>query len=250
MSDKVSRQQRIGALEARGWTAASGERLKAVARNKKWNQGKLATAAGISRSSLLAIFAGTQTPREETLVAICEVLQINDEDIIRSPEERLYGPPDKSRPLSGDVRLGKEDYNLVRRYDVKVSAGMGLIPSSEASSPGMAFPRSWLLQRGIAADLSGLVRVKGDSMAPAIPDGATVLVQFTPVVANEGVYVFRREGEVFVKRLHPLEVAPDGRARSIAVISDNPEYRPEIVVGSELNEVKIIGRVRHVMFDV
>lgn len=152
--------------------------------------------------------------------------------------------PDFSKPLAADVVINGNEYNVVKRFEVSVSAGSGVIPSSEENSPGVAFPRSWLLQRGISSDLAGLVKVKGDSMSPTISDGATVLLQFDPTISSEGIYVFRRDGEVFVKRLHPLNKLPNGLPTSVAVISDNPDYPPEVLTGSDLGEMKVIGRVR------
>lgn len=238
-------------MEARGWTPAAGARLKLAVREANWRQEKLAEVAGVSRSTLDAIFRGKSTPRQATLEAICEVIGVDIDDLIDGTlPSSTYGPPDLSLPLSGDVRLGEHEYNLIKRYEVRVSAGSGLIPSTEFAGSGIAFPRSWLLQRGIASDLAGLVRVKGDSMTPTIPDSATVLVQFMPELSGAGIYVFRRDGEVFVKRLHPMEINTDGRPTSVAIISDNTEYLPEVLSGRALEEMRIIGRVRLAMSEL
>lgn len=250
MSKTMSSQQRIGALDARGWSAESGARLKAAVRAAKWQQERLAEAAGLARSTLAAIFKGSHTPRLATLEAICEVIGADIDDIIGNASGYV-GPPNLARPLAGDVRIGNDEYSVVNRHEVSVSAGPGLIPSSENASNGVAFSRSWLIQRGIAADLSALVTVKGDSMVPTIPDGATVLVQrCDPSLFREGIYIFRRSGEVFVKRLMPVELGPAGRAQSMVITSDNPEYRPEIISGPDLDEIRIIGRVYCVLSDV
>lgn len=246
----MSSQQRIGALDARGWTAESGARLKAAVRAAKWQQEKLAEAAGVARSTLATIFSGSSTPRQATLEAICEVIGADLDEIIGGARERV-GSPNLSRPLAGDVRIGEDEYSVVNRHEVNVSAGPGLIPVSESASGGLAFSRSWLIQRGIAADLSALVTVKGDSMSPTIPDGATLLVQrCDPALMREGVFIFSRGGEVFVKRLMPIDIAANGRAQSIVITSDNPEYRPEIVRGADLGDIRIIGRVHCVLCDV
>lgn len=87
-------------------------------------------------------------------------------------------------------------------------------------------------------------------MAPTIPDGAMVLVQLDPHIEREGIYVFSRDGEAFVKRLMPVDVAPDGRPKSIVIMSDNPEYHPEALAGSALKDIRIVGRVRTVLADL
>ena len=252
MSETKSSQQRIGALDARGWTTESGARLKAAVRAAKWQQERLAEAAGVARSTLAAIFKGDHTPREATLAAICEVIGLDPEDLVTGHlPSASFAPPDLSRPLAGDVRLGDDEYSLVKHFTVNVSAGPGLIPISEASVGGMAFARSWLIRRGIAADMAGLVTVKGDSMAPTIHDGATVLVHLAECeVKQSGIYVFSRGGEACIKRIVPAAREEDGRASTLVIMSDNTEYQPEVVTGPALNEVRIIGRVRMVLADV
>lgn len=251
MTRNKSGQPRIEAMEERGWTPAAGARLKMAVREANWRQEKLAEVAGVSRSTLDAIFRGKSTPRQTTIEAICEVIGIDIDDLIDGTmPSPTYGPPDLSLPLSGDVRLGEHEYNLIKRYEVRVSAGSGLIPSTEFAGSGIAFPRSWLLQRGIAADLAGLVRVKGDSMAPTIPDAATVLIQFMPTIAKAGIYVFRRDGEIFLKRIQPLSFSEDGRVSSLAVISDNAAYPPEVITGAALSDLRIIGQVRTMLVDM
>lgn len=249
MSEITSSQQRIGALDARGWTAESGARLKAAVREAKWQQEKLAQVAGIARSTLSSIFKGSHTPREATLNAICDVIGISPDDIIYSRHDEPFGPPDLSRPLAGDVRIGNHEYSIVKFYDVKASAGPGRFPLSENAAGGVAFTRHWLIRRGIAADLAGLVTVSGDSMAPTIVDGATVLIEFVSNAAREGIYVFSRAGEVYIKRIVPVDVGEDGRPRSLAVLSDNTEYPAEALIGPQMNEMRIIGRVRTVLMD-
>lgn len=183
-------------------------------------------------------------------MALCDAINIDESDILGSPGRMSIAEADPSLPMAGDVRLNGDDYNVVLQREVDVSAGVGILPLSEAASGGIAFQRSWLIQRGIAPDMAALVTVKGDSMAPTIPDGATVLLQLTPNIDRKAIYVFRRGDEVSVKRLHPMGLGEGRRPTSVAVISDNPAYSPEILEGEALDDLKAVGMVRTVLADL
>lgn len=138
---------------------------------------------------------------------------------------------------------------MIKCYAVDASAGPGRFPLSEAVSGGMAFSRSWLLKRGISADLAGLITVKGDSMVPTIPDGAMVLVHLADYeVTAPGIYVFNRGGQTCIKRLTPV-AGENGKLASLVIVSDNAAYPPDVVSGPALNELRIIGRVRSILID-
>lgn len=165
--------------------------------------------------------------------------------------KRDVGPPDPAHPAPGDVRIGDDEYSLIPRYEVNVSAGAGLLPISEDAASRVAFSRTWLIQNRINADLAGLVRVSGDSMAPTIPDGALVLVHCPEMfLEREGIYAFSRSGEAFIKRLVPVDRRPDGQATSLVIISDSGNFPPEVVTGPDLNEIRIVGRIRCILIDL
>lgn len=181
------------------------------------------------------------------LLAACERLGF---EFYIGPK-RDVGPPDPVRPMPGDARIGEEEYSLIARYEVNVSAGAGLIPTSEEVEGRLAFSRSWLIRHQISPDLAGLVKVSGDSMFPTIPDGALVLVNCAEMrVEREGIFAFSREGEAFIKRLLPVDREPDGWIASMVIMSDNPKYPPEVVTGPALNEIRIVGRIRSILIDV
>lgn len=146
---------------------------------------------------------------------------------------------------SGDAARGAADMVIVRRYRALASAGAGLEPLSEESEEGLAFSRGFLRGLGISADKAALLEVRGESMAPTIQDRSMVLLQKTEEAAGEGVYVFSRDGQVAVKRLHP--VRQEGYLQSLVVTADNPAYPPETLSGASMNALRVIGRVRYVL---
>jgi phage repressor protein C with HTH and peptisase S24 domain len=147
------------------------------------------------------------------------------------------------RPMAGDFEADGVGFSLIRRFDLTVSAGNGLLAVDGAEKDRLAFSNSWLSRMGIAADLAALVSVRGDSMAPTIPDGATVLIDAREKsVQGGGVFAFTFDGEVYVKRL----AAAKGSS-AISMTSDNPAYPARVLVGAEMKQLRIAGRVRLVI---
>jgi phage repressor protein C with HTH and peptisase S24 domain len=157
-------------------------------------------------------------------------------------------PPDPAKPAHGDFTWDGEEFQMIARMDLSVSAGHGLMPVDDGARESIAVSRRWLLANSINGDLSVLVRVKGDSMAPAIPDGALVLVHAAEMrLAVEGVYAFTRGDSAFIKRLIPVAKGADGRPTSLVILADNPAYPPETLSGPAMNDLRVVGRVRCVL---
>ena len=221
----------------------------------------LAEKAGVARPTLNAILNGLRTPREATFLAICDAIGVEPDEILRPARsvaeligDHLPSHDEVTRsPLAYLAGSGLDnlepvetsDLVLVRRYDVVASAGGGLIPVSE-DSESMAFPRAWLAQVNVPADKAALVAIKGDSMAPTIPDGSTALLHRSAEMIGEGIYVFSRDGGVSVKRIKRIDTTGKVPA-SLAIMSDNPSYPPEMLSGEEMNALRLIGRVRWVI---
>lgn len=117
---------------------------------------------------------------------------------------------------------------------VRVAAGGGIAPDeslvrAEPFAPGL------LRELGVAPADASLVTAAGCSMSPGIQDGDRLLVDRGDTqVGGGGVFVFRRDGLVAVKR-----VTREGGALRLA--SDNPDY-PTLDVPA--CEVELIGRVK------
>lgn len=139
------------------------------------------------------------------------------------------------------------EYVRVRRCDLDVSAGNGLGPAEDGPSDAIALPREWMMRHRLAADLCVLVRVKGDSMSPGIADGSYLLLNAAERHSySPGVYAFTLRGEAFAKRLAVTAKDQAGRPSALVLISDNPAFAPITVAGPDLDELKIVGRVRGV----
>lgn len=129
-------------------------------------------------------------------------------------EESLLGGPE--RPA------GPRAMVAVPSLEVGASAGAGAFDGEERGKAHIAFDPAWLrrLARGKPEDLS-IIRVAGDSMAPALADGDDILVDRGDGAerVRDGIYVMRIEGALVVKRL-----AVNPAARTVSIRSDNPAY--------------------------
>lgn len=126
----------------------------------------------------------------------------------------------------------------VPRLSVQASAGPGAVVEDEFSIGAYRFDAAWLrdLCQARPEDLS-IIRVSGDSMAPALADGDDVLVDCsTGARLRDGMYVLRRDDTLMVKR---LALAPT--SRTLTVSSDNPAYPTWRDV--PVDSVVILGRV-------
>ena len=114
------------------------------------------------------------------------------------------------------ARQNTEAITPVRYYSsVFASAGPGSIVW-EVETEAMWFRTSFFDHLGIPPARCFCTRIKGDSMFPTIIDRGTVLWQATAEFINEGIYLFRQDNELKVKRLQ--KIAPG----VFRVISDNP----------------------------
>lgn len=240
-----------------------GQRLVEWRESQKLTQRALSSALGVSRGYIGDIESGRSEPSRNFLQALTERFGVSADWILYGVgvpnSERAAGfearqkgkriePPDLGKPLRGDFRFASEDFFLIERMDLSVSAGHGVMPVDGGEHEMMAFPRSWILQNRVNPDLAVLVRVKGDSMAPTIPDGALILVDcMDKDISRGGIFAFSRGEDSFVKRLVPVQRGSDGRPEAVKVLSDNPAYAPDALIGEELNAFRPAGRVRCVI---
>lgn len=169
---------------------------------------------------------GKTAPKRARLEAVAKALNT-------TPEYLAVGPvtdPDS------------DEFVAIRRLDVRLSAGHGEIVLSEDEMTRLSFRADFLRSAGASPEQTVSVSVKGDSMEPLIPDGATVLVNRGATSIIDGkVYAFRGHDEVKVKRLHR------GNGGFIAR-SENVVGNPDLHLSFDDPEIEIIGRVFWVGF--
>ena len=147
-------------------------------------------------------------------------------------DESLLGGP-AAQPKSAEGLIA------IPRFDIRASAGPGAFTEGETPVAHLGFDERFLKQLCNArpADLS-IIRVRGDSMYPALSDGDDIMVDRSAAgsLLQDGIYVLRRDDTLTVKRLavHP-------GSRKITISSDNSTYPtwPDC----DPADVDIIGRV-------
>lgn len=238
----------------------SGRRLAEFRESRSLSQRELATEIGKSYALVAAVESGNRKLSDAFLYALTERYALNpqwlltgDGEMYLEREQLTRGrvgtvlPPDMTNPAHGDLRFDGTEFSYVRRMELSVSAGSGVVPVDDSITWGMSLPTRWFSRNRINADLVVMVRVKGDSMTPSIPDGASILVHLAEKIPNRpGVYAFTLEGECYVKRLVPAEPDSHGQVASLVVVADNPAYAPIVLTGQKLADIRVVGKVRAV----
>ncbi len=145
----------------------------------------------------------------------------------------------KARQLSQKSNSTPSGFLALPFYDVEVSAGHGALVECEERSEDMVFSQRFVTDTlGVNANNIFLMPVRGDSMVPTLKNQSLIIVNRTDQLIEDGVYVFRYDGQLRVKR---LQFSKNG----ITVVSDNPAYSPWELSKAELTteDFEIIGEV-------
>ncbi|PKG37312.1 S24 family peptidase [Psychromonas sp. Urea-02u-13] len=124
-------------------------------------------------------------------------------------------------------------------YDIDVSAGPGTLALQEKKSDSITFNKDFLINSlEVLPEDVFLMPVRGDSMVPTLKNQAIIMVKRICQFSSDGVYVFRYDGQLMVKRLQFLKAG-------LKVVSDNQTYetwelsRQEV----ETEDFEILGEV-------
>lgn len=147
-------------------------------------------------------------------------------------ESALGAPEENSSPAQ--ERRVRSDWVDVPRLPLGASAGPGSLALEEMPIGAFRFGARWLRQQGLDPAMLSAIAVAGDSMEPTLRDGDEILVDRSPRPLRDGIHVVRSGDALMVKRLDM------GRPGTIALVSDNPAYRP---IELAPDEVEVIGRV-------
>ncbi|MDH0520843.1 LexA family transcriptional regulator [Achromobacter xylosoxidans] len=197
------------------------KRIKDLREKLELSMEQLAERVGVSWQTVQQWENGRTAPKRARLEAVAKALHT-------TPEYLAVGPV---------VDPDADEFVAVRRLDVRLSAGHGEIVLSEDEMSRLSFRVDFLRAAGASPQQTVSVSVKGDSMEPLIPDGATILVnRGATSIINGKIYAFRRDGELLVKRLYK------GNGGFIAR-SENPAGGYEdLHLSLEDPQIDIIGR--------
>jgi len=140
------------------------------------------------------------------------------------------------QPFYDKLRAGEIEYKYIPKVKARLCAGDGSFETNDGLTGHIAFQLEWLRKKGLP-DQMVLVDIFGNSMAPELKSGDTVLIDRSQIDIIAGaIYAVGIDDTVMVKRL-------EKRPRKLVLRSDNPDYDPIILNTSEMNAVRIIGKM-------
>lgn len=188
------------------------------------SQSHLATLLGVHRSAV------TQAKQRNTVPDLW-VFRLA-ERFGMDPAALAPSWPDHN---TGDIAGGRY-LKRIPRVRARLHAGAGSFEVDQAVDGFYGFSPAWLRHRGNPSAMV-MMEVIGDSMAPVIQEGDTVLVdQSQADIYSGSIYAVGVDDTIMVKRVekHP------GR---LALLSANPAYAPVYITDEDAGAVRIIGRV-------
>jgi hypothetical protein len=168
----------------------------------------------IAPSSMTSCAAAQRGPGIDKLAEVARVLKVERDWLIHGIGEVEGEPPFIENP--------DETFVAIAHASPRPSMGGGAVVTEDHDTPGRAyhFRRSWI-KGSLKASPSQLriMHVEGDSMAPTLLDGDTVLVDMTRRAPNPpGIFVLDDGMGLVAKR---LEHIPNSDPPAVRVISDN-----------------------------
>lgn len=194
------------------------ERFKSLRLTRNYSQSELARFLRISKSSVNMYERGEREPTFDTLEVIADFFNVDM-----------------------DYLLGKSDVqNRYASSNILPFPSMSKLPllgSIACGSPILAqenFEGEVDLPEHIHADFA--LRCKGDSMINArIFDGDIVYIRHQDMVDNGEIAAVLIDDEATLKRVQLYE-------DHISLEPENPQYRPLVFWGDEMNSIRILGK--------
>ena len=206
-----------------------GERIKQRRLELGLSADQVAEKLNVDRTTIFRYERGaiSKVPTE-TLAKLAQILftsptylmGLSDEADKEIKIDNIYQIETKKFPMLGEIACGKPIYADEDRESY-VQAGMG-----------------------IKADFC--LKCKGDSMINArILDGDIVFVHKQSAVNNGEIGVVVIENEATLKRIYYYP-----EQQKLVLQSENPKYEPLVYVGSELEQIYILGKAIAFQSDV
>ncbi|MDR5611386.1 MULTISPECIES: helix-turn-helix transcriptional regulator [unclassified Arsenophonus] len=222
------------------------ERIRQARNNNKITQESLGKRIGVSKATISQWESGTTEPNGKNLVSLAKALGVTVEWLLngseKNPEANIplanakiigtFAPWDANTPLS------KDEVELPFFKEISLSAGKGSFVELDHNGYKLRFALSTLKKAGVDPQTAGCVTITGNSMEPVVPDGAVAGIDSSNKDIKDGqMYAIEQEGMLRIKILYRI---PGGiRLRSY----NRDEYADEDYTGSEVFNIKIIGKV-------
>ncbi|WP_244185603.1 XRE family transcriptional regulator [Ectopseudomonas oleovorans] len=233
----------------------SGERLRAYLQEKGIRYATFAAMLGVDPQNVNNWFSrGVPANKHRD---VCKQLGLSFEWLLDGtlPKEASWGGASTTtvgasaqaeitgsvEEWSDDTPLDDDTVALPFLKEVELAAGSGLTAVERSSNKQLRFGKYSLKKEGVQAEHAVAVTVRGNSMEPVLPDGATVAVNTIDKTITDGkTYAINHAGQLRVKLLYRL---PGGGLRIRSYNRDehpDEEYTPAQV---QEQEISVIGRV-------
>jgi repressor LexA len=193
-------------------------------------QKQLADMLGVPARTYGSYERGERDISTDVLKKVCEVLKVSSDYLLGRKSPALS----EAEPLP-----------TIKTYWIpvfeSVSAGFGAYASDcicgymplYISSPS-------------EAEQTIIIRVRGDSMYPVIPDGACVQVLRQDYAENGQIVVMLIDGDEGVLKRY----FANAERQEVRLESYNPAYPPRIFRAAELNKLRLVGVAKRVITDL
>ncbi len=172
-----------------------------------------------------------QAPSVDRAAEICGALGL---ELRIAPRAGAPAPAPDSR---GGGNAAPAATRQVEVVEVAAAAGGGAEADDERAVSALSFRRDWLDANGLDPTQCMVMRVRGASMEPTLPDGSRVLVNRAARRRRAGkLYVLRTGDGLVIKR------AGQGADRRWRLVSDNPA--PEYPAVPWPDDAETVGEVR------
>ncbi|AFF24634.1 helix-turn-helix domain-containing protein [Pasteurella multocida] len=216
------------------------DRIKSKRLELRLSQAKLGERIGWNQSRIGNYEAGTREMDDYILGKIAEGLGVTldwlkygDQGKVESNVKDIgsFDLWDRNTPLHD------EDIEVPFLQDIRLAAGNGFADDiMDYNNFKLRFSKATLRRQGVQYENAVCVVAEGDSMEPAIPDGATVGVDMgNKVIRDNNIYAINHGGLLRIKILNKM---PN---EQVLIRSFNSTSYPDEIVN--LDEIVVIGKV-------
>lgn len=204
--------------------------LEYYRKKKGYSQSDVAQELNITRQAYSNYERGKRQADYETLLKLAEILDTTVDGL-------LTGTPSGPQTLEP---VPRDNIYQIPIYET-VAAGFG----AYASDSICGYMPLFIATRE-EAEQTMVIRVRGDSMYPVIPDGSRVQVRRQNYADNGQIVVMLIDGEEGVLKRYYLD---DGRGE-VRLESYNPTYPPRIFRGADIERLRLVGVAVSVIADL
>jgi transcriptional regulator with XRE-family HTH domain len=205
------------------------------------NANSLQEKSGISQSTTFRLLTiDSYTPRHGYIEAVAGWFNVSAADL---QYKDLTATSDNLTILKAS---DNDNTNLIiiRRWGAMGSMGNGSPAELQHDEVigHLGVTKSWAnkyLHKAQSFNTVEMITGLGDSMCPTYNDGETLFIDRSITEMKlDAVYAFKFDDQLYIKRIQ--------RQKGVfMVISDNDKYQPWQIAPSELERVRVIGRIIH-----